>query len=473
MFRREETLRNLGFWDSVRGGVEDSEYLWRFDHWYGKKAVVRIKTGPMLFARIHEQGLTNSPVTGYPGFNFGARLEYHEASEHWHQSAREKGASLRVDFPQVDRPFPAPLLMTSNAQEKPHHFDVVIATDFRVPGGTNYSSLEEIRAQISAGLRTGLMHIPRYDHLPTRRMVDNFREVADGKWVHVLTYGDEIVTDLVIFRWPPALANLPKFLPKVRANNVRIILNQTPQRRRGDDQVFYDIEEVDRRIENLFGKKGVWAPIGPEARAALEGYSDRFNVSAKDWVNILDLSEWSLRSERPSNLKPVIGRHARDHADKWPETVDALFRAYPDTSDLVVSILGGAEVPRAMLGTLPRNWTVSPFDKIRSYDYLCGLDLFVYFTHSDYIEAFGRVIFEAMAVGVPVLLPESFRASFGDAALYSPIADVQKTVKRVLEDENLYVDQVRRGRELVEQEFGHDTHIRRISPMVKKLSGPD
>lgn len=472
MFRREETLRTLGFWDSVRGGV-DSEYLQRFDHWYGKKAVVRIKTGPMLFARIHEQGLTSLPVIGRRGFNFGARLQYHEASKHWHQSAREMGESLRVDFPQVDRPFPAPLLMTSNAEEMPHRFDVVIATDFRVRGGTNYSSLEEIKAQIRAGLRTGLMHIPRYEYLPNRQMVNNYRELVDGKLVHVLTYGDEITADLVIFRWPPALANCPKFLPNVRANNVRIILNQAPQRRRTDEQVSYDIEEVDRRIEKLFGKKGVWAPIGPEGRAALEGYSDRFEISAEDWVNILDLSEWSLRSERPRNLKPVIGRHARDNADKWPETVEDLLRAYPDSSDCVVSILGGAEVPKAMLGTLPRNWIVRTFDAIRPYDYLCGLDLFVYFTHSKWIEAFGRVIFEAMAVGVPVLLAESFRANFGDAALYSPIADVKKAVQRVLEDENLYADQVRRGRVFVERNHVHDTHIRRISPLVKKLSGPD
>ena len=80
MFRRAEVLNNLGYWDDIRGGVEDAEFLKRVDLLYGRNKVKRLITGPMLLARLHEKSLTKSPVTGYPGFSFGARLEYQEAS---------------------------------------------------------------------------------------------------------------------------------------------------------------------------------------------------------------------------------------------------------------------------------------------------------------------------------------------------------------------------------------------------------
>ena len=128
LFRRTEVLNNLGYWDSVRGGVEDDEFLRRCERWYGKENVKRLPTGPLHFARVHEQSLTQSPITGYPGFSFGARLEYWECSENWHVERMNEQESLRVDFVLPERPFPIPLLMRPEIDAAPHKFDVVIAT---------------------------------------------------------------------------------------------------------------------------------------------------------------------------------------------------------------------------------------------------------------------------------------------------------------------------------------------------------
>ena len=122
--------------------------------------------------------------------------------------------------------------MRKNPPNEREFFDVVIATDFRVPGGTNHSTIQEIKAQSNVGLCTGLMHIPRYENLPTRPMLPNYRELVDGEHVQVLTFGDEIDTDLVIFRWPPALAHRPTFLPNVQSDNVRIV--SKPDSGKGD-----------------------------------------------------------------------------------------------------------------------------------------------------------------------------------------------------------------------------------------------
>ena len=51
--------------------------------------------------------------------------------------------------------------------------------------------------------------------------------------------------------------------------------------------------------------------------------------------------------------------------------------------------------------------------------FLAELDVFLHFPHADYIEEFGRAPMEAMAAGVPVILPPEFEPTFGAAALYA------------------------------------------------------
>ena len=48
--------------------------------------------------------------------------------------------------------------------------------------------------------------------------------------------------------------------------------------------------------------------------------------------------------------------------------------------------------------------------------FLEGIDYFVYFHHSQRVEAFGRTIIEAMAAGCVAILPHHFREVFGEGA---------------------------------------------------------
>jgi hypothetical protein len=48
-------------------------------------------------------------------------------------------------------------------KRKVKKYDVIIASDFRLPGGTSNSNAEEIKAQHQAGLSTGLVQMPIYD----------------------------------------------------------------------------------------------------------------------------------------------------------------------------------------------------------------------------------------------------------------------------------------------------------------------
>jgi glycosyltransferase involved in cell wall biosynthesis len=135
-------------------------------------------------------------------------------------------------------------------------------------------------------------------------------------------------------------------------------------------------------------------------------------------------------------------------------------------------VLGGAEVPRKVLGGLPKNWHVLGFEEVHPKEFLSTLDVFVYYTHPDWVEAFGRVIIEAMAVGVPVILPHSYRELFKEAAIYAEPSEVKSSIDRLMIDEDYYESQVRLARNFVEEHFGYRVHATRLRKLIDHSPQP-
>lgn len=115
----------------------------------------------------------------------------------------------------------------------------------------------------------------------------------------------------------------------------------------------------------------------------------------------IDLTRFSPRREASRNGGFTVGRMSRDVLDKHHEGSPALYRQL---------VFAGCTV-RIMGGTILRQWIPDPPAGLQllplcaedSVDFLRGLDCFLYRTHDNWFETFGRVIFEAMACGVPVV----------------------------------------------------------------------
>ena len=73
----------------------------------------------------------------------------------------------------------------------------------------------------------------------------------------------------------------------------------------------------------------------------------------------------------------------------------------------------------------PPNWQVWPFNAIPPERFLSTVDFFVYFHHSQWVEAFGRSIVEAMASGAVAILPRQFETLFGEGAIYAEPSEVR------------------------------------------------
>lgn len=468
MFRREPVMETIGYWDSVRFGA-DGEFKQRLVKVFGEKAVVDLATGPLSFQRQTKASLTGDSAFGYQGFKAGARKEYAEGHNHFHKTAD----SLYIEFPQKTRPFAVPEPLKPNRETHPsksRHFDVVIASDFRLPGGNTASNVEEIKAQKRMGLRTGLIQMSRYELRVNRTINPKIRQLLDqddGSHVQMLVYGERVSCDVLVVRHPPVLQDWQRYLPHVEAKRVNVIINQPPMREYSKSgERLYDLDHCVRRLQDYVGQTGKWYPIGPQVRKALVEHHaselDAIHLADEDWVNIIDVEEWRRPSRPPVGSKIRIGRHSRDHYVKWPSKRDDLLQAYPEANAYEIHVLGGAKAPKDVLGHLPSNWKVLEFGEMHPKEFLSNLDVFVYYTHPDWVEAFGRVIFEAMAVGVPVIIPHTYQELFGEAAIYAEPAEVQGKIDELMRDADYYQSQVEKANEYVEKNFGYAKHAERL-----------
>jgi glycosyltransferase involved in cell wall biosynthesis len=90
----------------------------------------------------------------------------------------------------------------------------------------------------------------------------------------------------------------------------------------------------------------------------------------------------------------------------------------------------------------------------------------VHYPDPDYIEEFGRAPMEAMAAGVPVILPPAFEPTFGPAALYADPEAVWPLVARLWEDRGFREGRIAAGRDFVQANCGYGVFPGRLARLA-------
>jgi UDP:flavonoid glycosyltransferase YjiC (YdhE family)/glycosyltransferase involved in cell wall biosynthesis len=346
--------------------------------------------------------------------------------------------------------------------------DIVMVSDFRFPGGTSTCIAEEIRAQARAGYTTGLLPITAPILTRHREFHPEIMACIRGGMARLLAPDLPVATRLLLLHQPLAFAGKID-LPAIRRDEAVLVVHQPPEDQ-ARETPYYDVAAVASAVNSHFRAEIPWAPVGPAVRDTLVGRPVK--VTADDWVNTIDVSAWRTDRSRFAGDRPIIGRHGRPSPHKWPDDPSELLAAYPEADDIEVRVLGGGEVAQQLLGRIPSNWVTYPFGSRHPREFLREIDFFVYYHHPGWIEAFGRTILEAMASGLPCILPGHFERLFGDACLYAQPRDVRDIVRRLYSDPQEYRLLADRAASYADSHFGSRVHVSRVSDLIGPPSQP-
>lgn len=354
-------------------------------------------------------------------------------------------------------------------------FDVVMVSNFNLPGGTTTSNANEIRLLAEGGKKVGVFHHPLYSANCARPVNSKIADLVDGKSVKFIAPRSRVSCDLLIMRFPPFASRLREDLPMIDASEKILVINQAPMTYYDSiagRKHIWDVATVRGNLSDWIGEHR-WTTVGPLVRQALiDHHSDALggiDLSDEFWYPTLNID--SLE-QRPSDLprRPLrIGRHSRDHLSKWPELASDLRSCYPEGPEYEIRVLGGAKAPERLLGRLPSNWTTYEFDSISVNEFLPQLDFYVYYPNSTLLEAFGRAPVEAMAFGVPTVLPPVFEPVFGDGALYATPTEVTDVITSLADDPQQYTAQQKLGMAAVQDRFSFEAHRERLRSVGVKL----
>ena len=343
--------------------------------------------------------------------------------------------------------------------------DVIIISDLRFPGGTSSSIAEEIKAQAQAGYSTGLIHLPSPVLKRDRPFNNKIQHCIDSRYAQLLDISDSHCADLVNIRHPSIFQELPPGRLRIKAERVIVTVNQAPFNR-DKSQKYYDIDKVIQTLNENFQTKHIWAPIGPLVRDSLISCKAKITIRNDDWHNILNIDDWRTDRNNFCGKIPVIGRYSRPTPDKWPDNSKDILDAYPKDNRFLVKIMGGGDIAVKIIGQQPANWEIFPFNSLDPRVFLNNIDFFVYYHHPLLTEAFGRTIIEAMAAGIPVILPHHFRTLFNDSCLYRKPSEVKETVLSMYNDPNEFTCRSNIGRQFVIDNFSYKMHKTRLEELI-------
>lgn len=266
MFRRKAVLDAAGFWDCVRFGA-DNEFIRRLRKVFGKDSVLCLEASPLSFTKQSGDSLTGNRIFGYDGYYMGARKEYFESFSCFHAAS----CSLRFEFPQGNRPFAVPELMRPGRETQSpvcRQFNVILVSDFRIPGDVYRSNVDAIIKHKRLGRRIGLIQLYTYEFDPGKEILPGIRKFLDGEQVQMLVYGEKASCDWLIVIHPPVLRERQRFIPDVRPKKI-ILFNDRPT---GQDSYTggaeYSIDCCAKNLREYFGRDGFWLPCGRSGRGS-------------------------------------------------------------------------------------------------------------------------------------------------------------------------------------------------------------
>jgi hypothetical protein len=241
-----------------------------------------------------------------------------------------------------------------------------------------------------------------------------------------------IIDDVIVFHNPAFLKYETDPLPRLSCDLAIIVCHEnfvTPQ---GAD--VFDAEHcLTLLADALLCRQAVLAPVSQYNLQSIERWGQshnlKFDIAPELWPNICDFP-LQAPNAAPRDRR---GRHSRPGPEKFP-TRDIMRQIFPAHAERVV-ILGADD---ALKDQASRNWRVHGFGEMDVGAMLGEIDFFVYFTHPNCQESFGRVIAEAIAAGKFVITNDLTAGNFSNAVTAATPEEVDGIIKSMVKNPKAY-----------------------------------
>ncbi|WP_402375878.1 glycosyltransferase family 2 protein [Isoptericola rhizosphaerae] len=306
MFRREQAVASVGYFDHVRKGA-DVEYAERL---VAALPGHQVRLDAQLaFVRMTEGSLSRSDFLS--GWQHPVRTSYREGFRAWHATF-DDGASPRLDRLPETRAFPASRAMSPDPAPDEEPFDFVFVGDWRRSGAAQEAAVERIRNLAGRGLRVGLasIEIVGVAKAGRGRTFSAAQELITDGTVERVLLDEGRRARLVVVEDPRTLEFPPSLPTRISVDQLVIEADLSPVDQDAQDHR-YAVDDCDRNAQLLFGVEPRWASRSERIRRALEP-----QVTGARLVDLGRMMEVATSrpgdSHRPRSVDPGDGRGLLD-----------------------------------------------------------------------------------------------------------------------------------------------------------------
>lgn len=310
MFRREQALATVGYFDSSRRGA-DTEFRRRLELATG--SVTTDLPAPLTMVRMAPGSLSRSDFI--PGWHHASRFLYRSAYEAWHAKLRS-GADPYLPRFQETRQFAVPPQFQVDQlalANQPPHYDVVLLGDWRQYGPTQRSMIDEIHALTRAGYRVGIAHMESYQLMTRRRtpMCAQVLELINNGTVDFVALDQAAAVRLLVIRTPVVLQFAPSATSTLDIDQVVVMADCAPH---AIDETSrqYTAATCDAAARDLFHAEPLWIPQSPAIRSMLAEALPAHRLHSLGSPGVVDADAWYVSCDADGENRSVPGQHVPD-----------------------------------------------------------------------------------------------------------------------------------------------------------------
>ena len=459
LMAKRSDLIAVGGWDEPLTGADDELYH-RLLALYRLEPKPICPGVPLTLMLARPDSLSASRTTGVATIKYGALRQYKEAYRYWHAAETAK-AEPDLEISQRARPFPIPAICKTQPAGQ-LCYDVLYVSDFSEPDETAVFNAWMIEAGHYLGLKQAWFQWPNFDS-PDRPVDAEVRKRAHANMADCVVAGEKVYCKVVVLYHPEILNHLPNPLPRVKARACILVADKAPSA----NGQSYDIDRALQAVHAAFGVKPIVAPVSPSSRSSIRAAAKRTPLSPRNWLPPLDAAAWKRDAMTwNGDRSPVIGGYTLlylDHSLFGPK----LRAAYCADRACEMRIFQTGKKNDASPEDAPANWIFVSPDETGAREFLSTLDVCVCYPHRKAAGVLDRAPIEAMAVGVPVILPPRWREVYGNAAVYAEPKEVFDAISAIWHSKVKYEKQVVRGFRFVEGNCSYQDYAERLRPYLE------